>query len=468
MGKISKALEKSRKEEDKVRESQHPNSRKLQGQENTEPFDNEDSSAQDTVDLSTIHGLLDESGRQLPPTGSPKSAPPASETDSKQEVVKSETPADQVTAKPPISGPENRSAALEDTEQTPESRSLKANIPSRPVQPESPSRISDEQERETKGQSPQEDKQTEKIEQNELVNADSPSQIKENNLETKEDAQDKIVQLRKTPSEKNKKPKSKSATRTAEIPSIETGTLGKTNISYSEYKNFDQSLVTLLRPRSFEAEQFKLLRTNILFPVSGEPPRSILVTSALPGDGKSFVASNLAVSFALNLDRRVLLIDADIRKPEIHDRFGIDGKRGLSDYLTKATPLPSLLRRTNLNNLTILPGGRPPHNPSELLSSEKMPALLKEVTNRYKDRYVIVDSPPPKLTSETSVLARLVDGIVLVVRTGVTARELVEELVELLGKEKILGVVMNCYDARPARYYGYGKYGKYYGKYYGK
>ena len=95
-----------------------------------------------------------------------------------------------------------------------------------------------------------------------------------------------------------------------------------------------------------------------------------------------------------------------------------------------------------------------------------MPSLLKEVTTRYKDRTVIIDSPPPRLTSETSVLARLVEGIILVIKSGSTKRELIDELVELLGKNKILGVIMNYHDIRDSRYYGYGygKYGKYYGE----
>jgi Mrp family chromosome partitioning ATPase len=96
-----------------------------------------------------------------------------------------------------------------------------------------------------------------------------------------------------------------------------------------------------------------------------------------------------------------------------------------------------------------------------------MPALLKEVTTRYADRYVIIDSPPPKLTAETGVLARMVDGIVLVVNTGRTKREMVEELVDLLGKDKILGIIMNNFGIKASRYYGYGKYGRY-GKYYSK
>jgi len=229
----------------------------------------------------------------------------------------------------------------------------------------------------------------------------------------------------------------------------------------------DKNLVSLLEPQSFEAEQFKHLRTNILFPVSGKPPRSIMVTSAVPGEGKSFVASNLAVSIAQNIDQHVLLMDSDIRKATIHSNFGFDDVAGLSEYLSKGTPLSSLLLKTEINKLTILPGGIPPENPSELVSSNQMSKLLKEVTLRYNNRYIIIDSPPPHLTSETSVIARQVDGILLVVKAGSTNRELIEKLLEMMGKDKIIGVVMNWLDMSSMKYYGYiknSRYGKYYGK----
>ena len=229
----------------------------------------------------------------------------------------------------------------------------------------------------------------------------------------------------------------------------------------------DRNLVTYLDPQSLESEMFKILRGSLLFPSEGVPPRSILITSALPGEGKSFVATNLAVSIAQNINEYVLLVDADIRKPSVHHYFGFDQTNGLADYLRQPAPLSDMLLKTGIDKLTVLPGGHPPHNPAELLSSKAMSALLKEVTERYSDRYIVIDSPPPQLTAETSAIARQVDGIVIVVKYGSTPRQMVEELVDTLGKEKILGCVMNWFDLRSSSYYGYGKYGKY-SKYYRK
>ncbi len=233
----------------------------------------------------------------------------------------------------------------------------------------------------------------------------------------------------------------------------------------SANENVNQNLVTYLNPQSLSSEMFKILRGNILFPANGKPPQSILITSALPGEGKSFVSTNLAVSIAQNINEHVLLIDGDIRKPSVHRYLGFDETDGLADYLAEGIDLSSVLLKTDIKKLTILPGGRPPHNPAELLSSKEMSQLLIEVKERYSDRYIIIDSPPPQLTAETSAIARQVDGIVIVVKYGSTPREIVEELVETLGKEKILGFVMNWFDMRSSTYFGYGKYGKY-SKYY--
>jgi len=224
----------------------------------------------------------------------------------------------------------------------------------------------------------------------------------------------------------------------------------------------DKNLVALLKPRSIESEMFKILRGSILFPANGKPPRSILVTSALPGEGKSFVSANLAISIAQNINEHVFLMDCDIRKPSVHRSLGLGDVPGLTEYLADDMPLESLLVRTQVKKLTILPGGKPPHNPAELLSSQKMSALLKEVRERYGDRYVIIDSPPPQLTAETSAIARQVDGIIIVLKYGSTPRKMVGELVETLGKEKIIGCVMNWFDLSSSAYYGYGKHGKYY------
>ncbi len=225
----------------------------------------------------------------------------------------------------------------------------------------------------------------------------------------------------------------------------------------------DPLVVTYHRPASVEAEIFKILRTNILFPKNGAPPpRTILVTSAIPGDGKSFVAANLAVSMAQGVQEHVMLMDCDMRRSTIHKRFGLrDDVLGLSDYLSGQHPLEGLLKKTAVDKLTILPSGPPPPNPSELLSSPAMRALLAEVRDRYPDRHIILDSPPPQLTAETTALAQYVDGIILVVKYASTPKALLAELVEKLGQEKIIGVVMNSYRVPMTERYKYGKYTKY-------
>ena len=224
----------------------------------------------------------------------------------------------------------------------------------------------------------------------------------------------------------------------------------------------DSTLITYHDPNSVEAEIFKILRTNILFPKKGVPPRSIMVTSAIPGDGKSFVAANLSISIAQGIEEHVLLMDCDMRRPSIHRRFGIgDRVPGLSNYLVTKQKLSSLLKKTIVDKLTILPGGPQPPNPSELLSSQTMKDLLKETKERYKDRYIVVDSPPPQLTAETTALANYIDGIIVVVKYGSTPKDRVTELIERIGRDKVIGVVMNSYRVPTTERYGFGKYKKY-------
>jgi protein-tyrosine kinase len=155
----------------------------------------------------------------------------------------------------------------------------------------------------------------------------------------------------------------------------------------------DPMLVTGLNPQSMESEQFRLLKNNILFPEKGTVPKCIMITSTTPGDGKSFVAANFAITLSQSIDEYVLLMDCDLRAPSIHSMFGYnDNTQGLSEYLSKAKPLSSLLVNSFLDKLTILPAGQIPPNPSELLSSEQMRRLIHEVKLRYSDRYIIIVS----------------------------------------------------------------------------
>ncbi|MBI5578274.1 MAG: polysaccharide biosynthesis tyrosine autokinase [Deltaproteobacteria bacterium] len=222
----------------------------------------------------------------------------------------------------------------------------------------------------------------------------------------------------------------------------------------------DHNLVALTDSHSPEAEQFKILRTNILFPLAGSPPRSILVTSSGPCEGKTFTAANLAISIALNINRHVLLIDADMRRPQLHKRFGFGSVPGLSDYLAEGRLLPSLLLKTKVDKLTLLAAGPPPDNPAELIGAERMSNLLAEVSTRYPDRIVVIDAPPPTLAAETGVLARQVDGILVVVRYGSTRRDDLADLIAQVGQKKILGSIVNYLENPASRYYGY-KYAGY-------
>lgn len=240
-------------------------------------------------------------------------------------------------------------------------------------------------------------------------------------------------------------------------------------------------LLTFHQPRSFESEQFKMLRAKLLFPVSGTPPRSIMITSAGPGEGKTFICANLAVSIAQNIDKYVFLMDCDLRRPNIHHYFGFEDVPGLSEYLSYGTHfdevkelasipglgdfldqknvfLSSLLLKTQIKRLTILPGGISPPNPSELLSSRKMSDLLREVTHKYDDRCVLIDSPPPNLMPETSVIARQVDGVIIVIKYGSTTKKMIDQLIEIIGRDKVMGIIINWFDTRSSTYNLYSKY----------
>ena len=222
----------------------------------------------------------------------------------------------------------------------------------------------------------------------------------------------------------------------------------------------DPKLIAYLSPDSLDAENFKVLRAQVLYPKENRRPRTLLVTSAFPGEGKTFVAANLAVSIALGINEYVLTVDCDFRRPSLHGMFGYENHEGLHEYLVGKKDLPDLLIKTEIKKLSLLTAGVPASNPSELLSSKEMKAFLKEVSDRYDDRYIIIDATPNQVASEVGVLSQYVDGVILVIRSGRSPREMVKKSVENIGKKKILGVVFNGYNE------GLKPYHKYYRKYY--
>ena len=228
----------------------------------------------------------------------------------------------------------------------------------------------------------------------------------------------------------------------------------------SAQNKFSDSLVMVSSPDSGDAETFKLLRGQILFPRDREVPRSILVTSTFPGEGKTFTAANLASTIAMSVDEYVLLIDADMRRARIHRMFGFRNVRGLHDYLIGEKKFDELIVRTGIDKLSILPAGRSPRNPSELLSSNMMATFLEDAKQRYKDRFIIIDSPPTHITAEAKFLAQYVDAVIFVVMANKTPRKDALKAIEALGRDKVLGIVFNGYNQARKSYH------KYYEKYY--
>ena len=221
----------------------------------------------------------------------------------------------------------------------------------------------------------------------------------------------------------------------------------------------NRNLFAIQEPNSLAAEQYRILRARILGFTKEKNMKTFLITSCLPGEGKSTVSSNLSICIANSINEHALLIDCDLRRPTIHKIFGLDNSSGLSNYLNEDIDLYQAMNKTEVEKLTIIPSGSTPNNPSELLSSNKMFDLIQEIKERYTDRYVIFDSTPIYQTSDPTTLAKHIDGIILVVKSGETNREIIAKMVEYLGKDKIMGIVFNM-TQEPIRsyYYNYNYY----------
>ena len=241
-----------------------------------------------------------------------------------------------------------------------------------------------------------------------------------------------------------------------------TATRGPVEESPLPQGRLDPRLASYLEPGSPAVESFKMLRAKILTRNSNSRPRTIMVTSPQPMDGKSMVSTNLAINIAQGINEYVLLVDCDLRRPSLDKIFGLNAHEGISEYLEKGTSVGPYFVKTPIAKLSLLPAGKPPPNPSELLSSEKTRRLVEELRGRYEDRYIIFDATPAQFAAETTFLASMVDGVLLVVRSGKTARDSVLEAIENIGRNKIVGVVFNASNDRHKDYYRH--YYRYYRK----
>ena len=242
-----------------------------------------------------------------------------------------------------------------------------------------------------------------------------------------------------------------------------------------------RDLITLTSPASVVSEAYRTVRTNLMFSSPGHPPRTVLITSSDSGEGKTITTVNLAVSLALS-GARVVVVDADMRKPACHGLLQVAQEPGLSNVLTGQCDADTALVRSPVSpaiahwgqeqGLYVLPSGRIPPNPSELLSSGVMTKLLRDLAEQFE--YVLIDSPPVLPVSDSVALATKTDSVILVVREGKRGRDIIRKTVGQLRavRARTLGALLNCVDVGPRgpsyyyyrRYYGYGSYARHYGE----
>lgn len=211
-------------------------------------------------------------------------------------------------------------------------------------------------------------------------------------------------------------------------------------------------------------EAFKTLRTNILF--SGKDIKVLTLTSATPNEGKTSVSFQLACSFAA-ADKKVLFVDADIRKSVIAGRYKVDGNTfGLTHYMTGQKNMEDVINQTDIKNMDIILAGPVSPNPTELLGGLLFQRLIEAQRENYD--YIIVDAPPIGSVIDAAIIAKYVDGAIIVVESGVISYKMLQRVKDQMEKSecRILGVVLNKIDMKNDSYYG-NYYGRYYGKYYG-
>lgn len=244
--------------------------------------------------------------------------------------------------------------------------------------------------------------------------------------------------------------------------------LGPTPLFETESKgnpsgNPDLELVTLNSPKSTASESYRGIRTSILFSSAESAPQTILITSAGPREGKTITAANLAVTMA-QAGSKVIILDCDMRRPKVHKVFGMARDCGISSLLVGSSGIQEAIIHTKIPNLDIIPCGPIPPNPSEILGSARMTALLNVLRKQYN--HILIDSPPSTAVTDAVVLSKSVDGVILVIRAGDTAREIVKNGIAQLGDvgAHILGAVLNGVNMGRDSYYYYQYYYYYYGE----
>ena len=217
----------------------------------------------------------------------------------------------------------------------------------------------------------------------------------------------------------------------------------RTRLAPVSLSDLRSRLVVFDQPGDVAAEAFKLLRTHVLFWLAERQGASVAVSSPAVGEGKTTTAINLAMHIAAVVDYTVLLVDANLRHPKVHEYFGWEARPGLSNHLIDKTPLEDLLVHPGVGRLVVLPAGDRLLNSSEMLGSRAMAALVEEFKGRYPRRIIVFDLPPVLDASDALAFSRHVDGMLLVVKEGLTRRRDLIRTELLLPPEKLIGLTMN-------------------------
>jgi len=214
----------------------------------------------------------------------------------------------------------------------------------------------------------------------------------------------------------------------------------------------DGKLVTQTTGQPISVEQYRRLATRLHLAQAERGTRVVMITSAVINEGKTLTATNLALTLSESYKRRVLLIDADLRRPWVHELFKLPNVTGLNDGIRAEVERKVPLIRVS-ECLSVLTAGRPDPDPMSVLASDRMRRVLADASRLFD--WVIVDTPPVAVLSDAHLLARLVDTVVLVVRAGVTQHAAMTRAIEAVGRDRILGVVLNCADEGPQSVYQY-------------
>jgi non-specific protein-tyrosine kinase len=269
---------------------------------------------------------------------------------------------------------------------------------------------------------------------------------------------DMLQKLKHAPSIETGKPNGNSTSNALPEPGRDIG--GRVSPSYVRSTPARLSHTVLARNRCVaffselpEIESYRVLRAQVLPRMLRKGGNTLMVTSALPGEGKTLTAVNLSFTIAKEFKHTVLLVDCDLKQQNVHKVLGIHGERGIVDYLLDNRPLEDLIVWPRVDKMTLISGGKTAEESSELLGSPRMKDLVAEMKDRYPDRFVIFDVPPVLVAADTLAFAPLVDHVLVVVQAGKTPLPEIKKALEMLPKEKVLGIVLNRHEESTKPYY---------------